>query len=232
MDMEILVENIELDGRTLVLGSKYNINIKETNENISIIINEIYMDEIFYKNISTEEYSSFLISEVSLNKIIESIDNIKIGKIYTVNNNILTGVVGRKEVELFVDNEEIDIANTVLISISDPDNEPIPLEIQNSFKKALDISFWDVEEGVGHYQPLSEENAKDLKNFILENKSNKFLVNCEAGMSRSAGVALAIECLIQHNGDKYSHQTSHSDLKEHPRYSPNFVVYDKILSQD
>jgi len=55
------------------------------------------------------------------------------------------------------------------------------------------------------HPPISWEQGKELKEFILKNSNKSFLIHCTAGISRSAGVALAIECLIEYEGVKRYH---------------------------
>jgi protein-tyrosine phosphatase len=101
----------------------------------------------------------------------------------------------------------------------------------------MKIQFWDVEDTIGKYEPISKSQALELRHFIIkmfeEYDHPKFLVNCMAGQSRSAGVAKAIECLFYFGiGDeaKYDYRTGFSsEIDTHIRYSPNLTVFDRII---
>jgi len=158
-------------------------------------------------------------------------------------NELFEGIVAKHEFLILNEIDEIDIAidkkNTLLIAIHDVDKKIHSTEIVKDYKDVIQLKFWDVEEEIGNYKPISIKQAKELKEFILKYKNpkensmknnSKFLIHCSAGMSRSAGIGMAIECLIKFNGNKYEYSISKSDIKEHPRYEPNYTVYDKIIS--
>lgn len=143
--------------------------------------------------------------------------------IYSVHSQLFEAVFSRSEVKKHL--MDLD-ADSVHISLYDPDLQP---EITNYFNNALYVPVWDLEEDICQYKIITKEQAKEIKNFILDNKDKKFIINCEAGISRSAGAALAVECLIKYDGDLYLHATSSSEIKEHPRYSPNLTIYKMIV---
>ena len=145
-------------------------------------------------------------------------------------NDLFEGIVGKQEFILLSEADVIDRHNTVLIAIHDPDADNHNPEHLTGFKDVLEIKFWDIEEQIGNYKPLSDEQGKLLFDFITKHKNSKFLVHCHAGMSRSAGVACAIECIVYENGNKYYYSTSHSDVKSFSRYHPNYTVFDKIIN--
>jgi len=226
-----IIHEIDIGERTLVLGSKYNIKDLETNQLMSIQITEIGDEEIYFKDLKTDNPYYRDIEDIEFKDTIEIIEtkNLYNNELYSMSSDLITGIVGRNDLDYYIKNE-IDLSNTVLISITDPDRPKINKEIINAFNGALETSFWDVEESIGHYIPIDEKTSKIIKDFILDNKDKKFIIHCEAGVSRSAGVGMAIECLVEHNGEKYHYQTSYSNVKSHPRYFPNLKVYDMILS--
>lgn len=146
--------------------------------------------------------------------------------IYSVQSNLFEAIFSRLELKKHLN--ELD-CNVVHISLYDPDQQP---EITNKFIDSLYIPVWDLEEDMCQYKTITESQAKEIRDFILKHKEKKFLINCEAGISRSAGVGLAVECLVKHNGDKYEFATSFSEVKNHVRYSPNLTFFDKIVSGD
>jgi len=166
-----------------------------------------------------------LLDEIELFDIEPALDKTSLT---TVSNDLFKGIVSRQELIKFY--KELKDENTVLITISDPDNIPVSKEIQNAFKDSLSLQFWDVEEAIGKYNPISDAQAKEIKDFILKNKENNFIINCEAGMSRSAGIGLAVECLITYKGNSYDMAMYGSDITTMARYHPNLFVKDKILN--
>jgi len=144
-------------------------------------------------------------------------------------NDLFEGIIGCNEYITLYEADYIDKFNTVLISIHDPDSDIHPDEKVQGFKDVLQIQFWDVEDTIGNYTVIDKEQGKVIKDFIEKNKDKRFLVHCAAGQSRSAGVACAVECIVNFNGDDYAYKTGSSDVKGHERYSPNPAVYDAII---
>lgn len=149
---------------------------------------------------------------------------------FTITNNYLLAVVGRDEVPEVVTRFRRIIHKVSLISITDPDRENIQIDT-SVFKDVLEIKFWDLEAPFGDYQIITKEQGKTIKDFINENEV--FLVHCEAGISRSAGVAKAIECLKGFSGDTYLYSTTNSQdsIRNHVRYYPNNIVYNAVIGE-
>lgn len=120
----------------------------------------------------------------------------------------------------------------VLISILDPDMMPLPSIKTEGFADVKQMQFWDVEEDLGRFTAITNEQGQELRDFIYKNKDKKFVVHCAAGQSRSAGIACAIECIVNFNGMDYNYKTGYSDVKSYKRYSPNYTVYDAIIKTD
>ena len=146
-----------------------------------------------------------------------------------IQNDLFFGVFGKDEYLTLNKRNEIDKDNLVLISIHDPDQKIHSLTDVQGFDDVLQIQFWDLEESIANYEIITSEQGQEIREFILKNKNKRFLVHCAAGISRSAGVACAIECLVDFDGINYNYKTSNSDVKSHWRYSPNWTVYDKII---
>ncbi len=100
---------------------------------------------------------------------------------------------------------------------------------QKYFQRSIMQDFWDTEDNVPGYLTVSPSQALALAEFIEENRDRTFMIHCDAGQSRSAGVALAIECILNHDGDRYQAGLSPSFTDEE-RYSPNRKVFDKIMN--
>ena len=156
-----------------------------------------------------------------------SLDNLT-----TARGRHLFAVIGREEIQ----NEEFDNvkdfpSELVFISISDPDKEFI--QTNNHFFDELKIKFWDIDnEGICKYVPINKDQAKEIKDFILKHKDKKFLINCEAGMSRSAGVACAVEVLTRDLEYEPNPRDVISKVRQHWRYDVNELVYKMILESD
>jgi len=146
-------------------------------------------------------------------------------------NDLFEGIVGKMEYLALYNEDVLEKYGTVLICIDDPGRADHPDFKVQGFDDVIQIKFWDVEEPIGNYEPLSDEDGKVLNEFITKNVNLKkrFMIHCAAGMSRSAGVGMAVECINNYGGDVYTYSTSHSDIKNHTRYHPNYTVFDKIM---
>jgi predicted protein tyrosine phosphatase len=69
---------------------------------------------------------------------------------------------------------------------------------------------------------FSDEQAVQIVDFVerIKDKVNGFLIHCEAGVSRSAAVAAAIELIVNGSSDR---------ILNDRRYSPNQCVYRKLI---
>lgn len=223
--------------RTLIKGAKYFIKDKINNDVLEIKITQLNDVELSYVDLSLDERNiEETYREINQIEIIDIINEEEAKRlnnqdVFSIQTNLIRAIVGRNEIIEFSKNNFQKIKkdeNTVIISITDPDKKPLENNILSQFKDSLSIQFWDVEEGVGQYQPINKDEAKIIRNFIVKNKNNNFIVHCEAGMSRSAGVGLAIGLICEHNFDRYAFATSPNEIKNHHRYHPNWVVFDMI----
>jgi len=146
-------------------------------------------------------------------------------------NDLFEGIVSKKEYLALYDADVIEKNGCALICIDDPGTANHSDSKVQGFDDVIQIKFWDVEDPIAQYIPLSDEDGKVLREFIEKNKNKRFMIHCVAGISRSAGCACAVECITQHDGDVYSYKTSHSDVTAFERYHPNWVVFDKIMGR-
>lgn len=108
----------------------------------------------------------------------------------------------------------LDHSDVFFISILDPD-------CPESFHKDTDNFktwwFYDLEYEVGSYKPMSEEQGKEIVEFILKNKDRKrCIVHCSAGVSRSGAIGEFINDLY---GEPYQ------DFKRtNPNIVPNLYI--------
>jgi predicted protein tyrosine phosphatase len=138
----------------------------------------------------------------------------------------LIAIVGINEIK---DIEVEDKDNSVLISITEPGSKFIDDSIKQNYYDTLEVQFWDITKSHDNYKIISDEIAKKIRRFILNNRECRFAVHCSAGISRSAGVASAIECLLDFDGDVYAYQLHGSDIRRYWRYHPNHTVFLKVV---
>lgn len=136
-------------------------------------------------------------------------------------------VMGRKSAEQFKSNE-----NYIMISITSPYSPIADIELKEPLMAILRLSFhdWDTKEkevvektnSLESKQMIyfNEDMAKEVLLFVMcyINYVNLIVVHCEAGISRSAGVAGAIaKCFGKDDSYYFKH------------YIPNMLVYDTIV---
>ena len=174
-------------------------------------------------------------------KIKDELGNLQ--EVQTISTNTIEAIISRNEMKCAIYQNIIDKQNLVLISIGEPTEKPggclqdikLSDEDVKDFKDSLRVAFWDIEEDFGDYKIITDEQAKTLQDFIIKNKENRFIINCQAGKSRSAAVGKAIECITTFGiGDeaKYNYKTCfNSEISAHSRYCPNLTVFDKIVKE-
>lgn len=124
-------------------------------------------------------------------------------------------------------NSKIDMSGTAIISITDKGSEPI--KFSNPVGALLALQFNDEDER-GNYErgaplnpnAISWEQADEIVSFVMrcKNSFDLLIVQCEAGISRSAGCAAAIS--------KYLYNTD-DFIFGSPQYCPNMTVYKRVL---
>lgn len=128
-------------------------------------------------------------------------------------------VMSRREAEKIKENNGKTIA---IISITDPGTEIININ-NKLYDDILKIQFYDLEEPIVNYaRVLSNKDSNKIAKFALKhwNKIEYLVIQCEAGISRSAGVAGAISKFFTGNDDKF--------FKTH--YIPNMRCYRMVLN--
>jgi len=135
-------------------------------------------------------------------------------------------VSSRREIaQLIIKTQKDHPGNKIItISIVDPKSEPVNLPIDES--DVLRLSFYDLDEKYPSTSPtmvlFNQEMAQQIKEFVAQRLCDNLIIfsSCEAGISRSAGVAGA---LSKHflGDDK--------DFFKYP-YLPNRLVYRTLLN--
>lgn len=121
---------------------------------------------------------------------------------------------------------------TAIISISTPnvdyDESPF-IDNENNVSEILELSFCDADfpgekDVYGRlttdFDLMTDEDADKVVEFMERHKDKFIIVHCDAGISRSAGVAAAI--LKYYNGDD-------SPIFDSRWYNPNRWCYRKVL---
>ena len=112
-------------------------------------------------------------------------------------------ILNRKEAKKF--SYEPHDFKTAIISITDTDKADVIFEKNetNGIRAILRLKFDDVERDYKNEHCITKEDAESIVKFVNKNKNkvDKFIVHCEAGVSRSAGVGAAIMKAL--NGDDW-----------------------------
>lgn len=135
-------------------------------------------------------------------------------------------VMSRKDAEKYASNYK-----HIFISITSPSKDIANISISENCIDILRLSFHDCDGTNLHERSCSfkkldkiiyfnEHMARQIINFVkkYENQVEEIAVHCEAGISRSAGCAAAIACMLEQ-----------SDVYFFARYLPNSLVYNTIL---
>ena len=132
-------------------------------------------------------------------------------------------ILNRKEAKKF--SYESHDFKTAIISITDTDKADVIFEKNeiNGIRAVLRLKFDDVERDYKNEHCITKEDAENIVKFVNKNKNkvDKFIVHCEAGVSRSAGVGAAIMKAL--NGDDW-------DVFKNPLKCPNMKCYRTVLN--
>lgn len=111
----------------------------------------------------------------------------------------------------------------ICISITSPND---PVAIFNTNPKRLDVlylDFYDLDKPTGRFQKVfTDAQAKEILEYVNKYASlcDTVIVNCQAGVSRSAGVAAALSKIWTGEDDFFFNSRL---------YRPNMMIYQKIL---
>ena len=112
---------------------------------------------------------------------------------------------------------------TAVISIASPSyiyyNESIYKSPYNGITGVLKLWFDDVESGS---DCMEECHAEAIKRFLNAHSKETIIVHCDAGVSRSAGIAAAL--MKFYNGDD-------TPIFDNPKYCPNMLCYRTMLNK-
>ncbi|MDQ2730357.1 MAG: hypothetical protein M3Y56_01750 [Armatimonadota bacterium] len=125
-------------------------------------------------------------------------------------------VLSRRQVSSFTSEEPY-----IVISITDPDRSTAHVAEHPTCLGLLRLQFNDIHSPKGSRVLFSNEMADEILRFVTSHSEAETVVcQCEAGISRSAGVAAALAKV--HGGDPAPY---------FEQYLPNRFVYSKLLER-
>jgi len=134
----------------------------------------------------------------------------------------------RSGIETLTEHDFLSKFNFAVISITNTYSKDVSIKISTNLKGLLRLKFDDIEKDEikdnVNYKAISNKQAKYIVNFVnnIKNEIDLLIVQCEAGLSRSVGVAAAISLFINGTeGEFFS-------LKR-PSYYPNMKCYRAVL---
>ena len=94
----------------------------------------------------------------------------------------------------------------------------------------LNLEFDDVNEDIVNWKGriflgITDEQAKQIVNFIEKNKGKNFFLHCRVGRSRSAAICRYI---LDMYGEEYGYNEKESCRKDNPCKTPNINVLTKL----
>ena len=109
----------------------------------------------------------------------------------------------------------------VIGAVSPRDTHP---PLQEGYVARVQLYFYYIDFEHSSYPTIKEQDAVDVLDFVekYKDKVDLFVIHCNAGISRSSGVAAALSFI--YNGDD-------SWVFNDRRYLPNMKVREKILSE-
>ena len=112
-------------------------------------------------------------------------------------------IYSRKQVETLLPSD-----NSILISIADPGRRHP--KVPKGWT-SLRLSFHDLDEVRSEGDILvSEMDATLMLEFVEATRPKEIVVNCEAGISRSGGVAVALEEILNENKQAFKKYPNHN----------------------
>ena len=151
--------------------------------------------------------------------------------LFTVQTSNIEAIISREELfSIIFLSKKNDLANYNIISITEPFQRKQNRSIDINCNDLLQLEFTDIrkqvsldflEEHKDNLLPISDFQIEAIKSFIIKNKDNPFIINCDAGISRSSAIGMLVEKLIGNDTDINKIQDFH-------RYSPNQIMLEKF----
>lgn len=165
---------------------------------------------------------------------------LKFNSIQTKNIELIIGQDEFTTLSLLTKKEDLKKYNC--ISIYEPFESILPIELYENFNAHLILEFSDIRRdfrkmykdnkiSLDTYDSLEKDEIKNahldiLIDFILNNKDKKFIINCYAGISRSAAIGYILEDIL--NKDINEKEIEQNKILSHWRYSPNKMIIEKF----
>jgi len=146
-------------------------------------------------------------------------------KLIGANGNHIRGVIGKGEFKVFTEVSG-EAENLCLVSIQNVLDIDDLKPFVHKYKEALCLRFDDVLDGMEN--SINDDQALRIARFLEKHCDDRILFHCEAGVSRSAGVALAFEVLVKSGGHKERFSYHNSNIASNVRYMPNMDVFDRV----
>lgn len=154
-------------------------------------------------------------------------------------------IIGQDEfITLSLLTKKEDLKELNIISIFEPNENILPNSFYNNFNSSFIMVFSDIRKDIDKklennefsieiHNLLSEleikkEDFDNLIKYVKNNKDKKFVINCHAGISRSAAIAYILEDILNENIENKNFEQD--KILKHWRYSPNPIVINKYLS--
>lgn len=131
--------------------------------------------------------------------------------------------MARKVLEKNINNFDVPTIIISIRSIGDKPPKKLFLHSNPQVKNFITLAFDDVTTYCQGYYPITEQQARKIAKFVMRYKDSRveqIVVHCDAGISRSAGVAAAIAQYLNGNDD---------DFFVRSPYHPNMTCYSKVL---
>ena len=130
--------------------------------------------------------------------------------------------MARKILEKNINNFDVPTIIISIRSIGDKPPKKLFLHSNPQVKDFITLAFDDVTTYCQGYYPITEQQARKIAKFVMRYKDSveQIVIHCDAGISRSAGVAAAIAKYLNGNDD---------DFFVRSPYTPNMTCYHKVL---
>ena len=130
--------------------------------------------------------------------------------------------MARKILEKNINNFDVPTIIISIRSMGDMPPKKLFLHSNPQIKSFITLAFDDVTTYHENYYPITEQQARKIAKFVMRYKDSveQIIVHCDAGISRSAGVAAAIAKYLNGNDDYFFVRSP---------YTPNMTCYHKVL---
>ena len=133
-------------------------------------------------------------------------------------------VMNQSTIESYAKQSHSDTSIVISITSERGRESVVPCNWENNIKDVIFLQFDDMDgKHPNRIKPYHANRIKVFMEYHLEfTKFDKVIVQCEAGQSRSAGVAAAL--MKFYNNDD-------TPIFNNPRYTPNMLCYRTVLEE-